>query len=205
LYDGRCYEHCPAGTYPSEVFDRRTRKRNLTEAGLVVMKRQGSDEPKPTAIEAADMEPESLPGSPYICLQCHYTCATCSGPLNSQCSSCLNDATLVNLTDIEVKFFCYPKTLLPQIESANWHYRLNVALSIVLFVVSFISLYFLLACILKRCSNFCCGGNYNSNINIAYNKLAVDDKHQSAVEVEDEIKKALHDSSDSDSEDDLNL
>lgn len=145
----------------------------------------------------------SSPKLPRICLPCHYTCAACAGPQDSQCQACLEDAQLVNLTDTEQKFYCYPKTLVPQIESANWHYRLNVALSIVLFVICFITLYFLLACLLKQFRYFCCGGNYNSNIDIAYNKLAVSEKHQNEVEIEDEINKALNDSSDSESDEDL--
>ncbi|KAL4717279.1 hypothetical protein ACJJTC_017166 [Scirpophaga incertulas] len=205
LYNGRCYDRCPPGTYPSEVLERSSRKRNLTRLEAVpdFMRRQSLEDPKPTATEALDMEPQGYL-SPLICLQCHYTCATCTGPLNNQCLTCPDDARLVNLTEIESKYYCYPITILPEIENANWHYRLNVALSVILFVVSFISLYFLLAFIFKRCSVLCCGGNYSSNINIAYNKLALDDKIQSAAEVEDEIKKALESASD-DSDEDLNL
>ncbi|RVE51309.1 hypothetical protein evm_003989 [Chilo suppressalis] len=210
LSDGRCYEHCPGGTYPSEVLtEGKSRKRNLTYTegnGSAVQKRQNIVGPKPTAFGALDLEPAGSATSPLICLQCHYTCASCTGPLNSQCTSCLDDARLVNQTDVELKVYCYPITVLPQIENVNWHYRLNIALSIILFIVAFfLSAYFLITCIFKGCSNTCCGGNYNSNINIAYNKLAVDEKVQSAVEVEDEIKKALNDTSDSETEDDLNL
>lgn len=207
LYDGRCYKRCPGSTYASEVLtERSSRRRNLTyfptgDSGSVA-KRQGSN---PAFSEALDMEPEADKQlkAPLICLPCHYTCATCTGPHSSQCSSCLEDAQLFNVTDAEPKFYCYPKTVLPQITIADWHYRVNVALSIILFVVTSGSLYFLITFFLKRWG--CCGVYYDSNINIAYNKLASDEVKQSALEVEDEIHKALNDTSESESEDDLGL
>ncbi|XP_047532844.1 furin-like protease 1 isoform X2 [Vanessa atalanta] len=211
LYDGRCYQRCPAETYASEILmERSSRRRNLTylESGdsSVVMKRQG-DVLKPTTIEALDMEPSNnFSKAPLICLPCHYTCATCTGPHNSQCSSCLDDAQLYNMSDVESKLYCYPKTVLPQINDANWHYKVNLILTIALILVTCISLYILIVCSLKRMGVSCCGYNYDSNIKIAYNKLAVDDKQQSAIEIEEEIHKALNKySSESESEDDMNL
>ncbi|OWR47458.1 furin convetase precursor [Danaus plexippus plexippus] len=210
LYDGRCYQRCPAGTYASEILmERSSRRRNLTylETGdsSVVMKRQG-DVFRPTALEAFDMEPVvNVSKAPLICLPCHYTCATCTGPNNNQCSSCLEDAKLFNLTDVEPKFYCYPKTVLPHITNAEWHYKMNVLLTIALVTVSLISIYIVLAFVLKR-MGICFGNNYDSNIKIAYNKLAVDDKLQSAIEIEEEIHKALNKySSESESDDDMNL
>ncbi|XP_052742573.1 furin-like protease 1 isoform X2 [Bicyclus anynana] len=205
LYDGRCYQLCPGGTY---AIERSSRRRNLTflETGdsSVVMKRQG-DVAKPTATEAFDMMINA--SKPLYCLPCHYTCATCSGPQNSQCSSCLDDAQLFNLTDFEPKFYCYPNAVLPQIDMANWHYKMNVKLVVALVIlVSFIALY-LVYCALKRLG-ICCSGNYNANLKTAYeyNKLAVDEKHQSAIEIEEEIHKALNKySSESESDDDTNL
>nr|XP_026493492.1 furin-like protease 1 isoform X2 [Vanessa tameamea] len=211
LYDGRCYQRCPAETYASEILmERSSRRRNLTylESGdsSVVMKRQG-DVLKPTTIEALDMEPSNnFSKAPLICLPCHYTCATCTGPHNSQCSSCLDDAQLYNMSDVESKLYCYPKTVLPQINDANWHYKVNLILTIALILVTCISLYILIVCSLKRAGVSCCGNNYDSNIKIAYNKLAVDDKQQSAIEIEEEIHKALNKySSESESDDDMNL
>ncbi|CAH1637274.1 unnamed protein product [Spodoptera littoralis] len=205
LYSGRCYKRCPDGTYASEItMERSSRRRNLTYFSEgTVMKRQDGGAPQHTALEALDMEPasnESATKPPLTCLPCHYTCATCVGPHNNQCLSCLDDAQLFNLTDTEPKFYCYPNTVLSKIKDADWHYRLNVALVVVLFVVSSACLYFLLSCVTKR---YCCGGYYKPNI--VYNKLAVDDKLQSAAEVEEEIHKALKDYSESESEDDLNL
>ena len=208
LYDGRCYQRCPEGTYAGEIImQANSRRRNLTysEPGdSSVAKRQG-DVTKPTAIEAFDMEPSNYSKTPLVCLPCHYTCATCAGPSGSQCSSCLDDAQLFNQSDVEPKFYCYPKTVLPQINNANWHYKMNMVLVIALVIVIIISLY-IIVCVLKRKGIYCCGNNYDSNIKIAYNKLAVDDKYQSAVEIEEEIHKALHKySSESESEDDLKL
>lgn len=205
LYNGQCYDHCPDGTYPNEInIERSSRRRNLTVFSEgAVAKRQENSMTQPIALEALEMEPlRNATKIPLICLPCHYTCATCVGPHNSQCLSCLDDAQLFNLTDVDPKFYCYTGSVLSQISSANWHYRLNVALSVVLFVVSFISLYILVSWLFKR---YCCSGYYGTNVNIAYDKLAADDKQQSALEVEAEIRKALKDYSDSETEDDLDL
>ncbi|KAJ8718542.1 hypothetical protein PYW08_002779 [Mythimna loreyi] len=206
LYSGRCYKRCPDGTYASEItMERSSRRRNLTYYSEgAIMKRQYGDAPKQTALEALDMEPaanESAAKPPLTCLPCHYTCATCVGPHNNQCLSCLDDAQLFNETnETEPKYYCYQNTVVSQIKDANWHYKLNVALVVVLFVVSSACLYFMLSCVAKR---YCCGGYYKPNV--VYNKLAVDDKQQSALEVEEEIHKALKDFSESESDDDLNL
>ncbi|CAF4826420.1 unnamed protein product [Pieris macdunnoughi] len=201
LYDARCYQSCPDGTYAGEILERTSRRRNLTvlEAGPPVIKRQGDN--KPTASEALDMEPTTNYTAPLICLSCHYTCATCVGPHNSQCSSCLDDAQIVNLTDAEPKFYCYPNIILPQLTDANWQYKVNVILSIVLFVCGLFVCYVLSTCWKKKYGR----NNYNNNIKVAYKELAADDKHQSALDVEEEIHKAIIDGSDSESDDDLRL
>ncbi|CAH4022485.1 unnamed protein product [Pieris brassicae] len=201
LYDGRCYASCPDGTYAGEILERTSRRRNLTilEAGPPVIKRQGDN--KPTASEALDMEPNINYTSPLICLSCHYTCATCVGPHNSQCSSCLDDAQIVNLTHVEPKFYCYPNIILPQLNDANWQYKVNVILSIVLFVCGLFVCYVLSTCLKKNYGR----NNYNDNIKVAYKELAADDKHQSALDIEEEIHKAIIDGSDSESDDDLRL
>ncbi|XP_047506418.1 furin-like protease 1 isoform X2 [Pieris napi] len=201
LYDARCYQSCPDGTYAGEILERTSRRRNLTvlEAGPPVIKRQGDN--KPTASEALDMEPNTNYTAPLICLSCHYTCATCVGPHNSQCSSCLDDAQIVNLTDAEPKFYCYPNIILPQLTDANWQYKVNVILSIVLFVCGLFVCYVLSTCWKKKYGR----NNYNNNIKVAYKELAADDKHQSALDVEEEIHKAIIDGSDSESDDDLRL
>lgn len=210
LYDGRCYDRCPEGTYASELLTQRSsRRRNLTyysEGLLSATKRQSTETVNPAAFEALDMEPQAnLAKSPLTCYLCHYSCASCSGPRDDQCLSCSNDAQLFNGSDVEIKIYCYSNSVLSKLSDAHWHSRLNVILSIILFTLSFIFLYFLIAFVIKKCGVYCCGSHYNSNINIAYNKLADDEKHQSAVEIEDEIKQALNDFSESESEDDLNL
>ncbi|XP_041981078.1 furin-like protease 1 isoform X2 [Aricia agestis] len=198
LYDGRCYQRCPGGTYASEILmERSSRRRNLTllEAGL--MKRGDA---RPTAIEALDMEvPGNFSKAPLICLPCHYSCVTCSGPHNSQCTSCADDAALFNLTDVEPKFYCYPNVVVAQINNANYNLFTTVALAVttVLLIAGFV-----ITCIFKRMSICCYSNYYDSNINVAYNKLSTDEKQQSAVEVEQEIHKALKSYSDSESEED---
>ncbi|CAG4943788.1 unnamed protein product [Parnassius apollo] len=212
LYDGRCYKHCPDGTYASEILtERSSRRRNLTyfsekagAAGLI--KRQGANTPAPVANEALDMEPlsDAKNKAPLICLPCHYTCATCSGPHNSQCLSCLDDAQLYNVTDVELKLYCYPKAVVPQITNAEWHYKINIALAIMSLAFSAVMLYILISYVVKR-YGVCNRNNYNSNIKVAYNKLASDEKQQSALEIEEEIHKAIKYSSDSESDDGLHL
>lgn len=184
--------------------ERSSRRRNLTYFSEgAVRKRHDGDVSGQTTLEALDMEPSANETKPPLtCLPCHYTCATCVGPHNNQCSSCLDDARLFNETDTEPKFYCYPNTVVSQINAANWHYRLNIALAAVLLFVTCVSLYLVFSCLIKRwCRN---SGHYNSNV--AYNKLAVDEKQQSALEIEEEIHKAIKYLSESESEDDdLNL
>lgn len=203
LYEGRCFERCPAGTYASEItMERSSRRRNLTYfSESAVAKRQDS---KPTATEVVDMETSGTAKTPLHCLLCHYTCATCAGPQSYQCQSCLEDAQLLNLTDREPKVFCVSDTLPTSSIEPNWHYRVDIAVSIILFSVTSITLYFIISFVLKK---ICRGNHYHSNIasNVAYNKLMEDDRHQSALEVEEEICKALKDYSESESEDDLRL
>ncbi|XP_028043570.1 furin-like protease 1 isoform X2 [Bombyx mandarina] len=202
LYNGRCYSRCPDGTYANEIsMERSSRRRNLTifSEGSLSKRQDGSL--KSSALEALDMEPyANSTKDPLICLPCHYTCATCAGPHDSQCVSCLDDAELFTSTDSVLKYYCYPKKVVSQISDVNWHYRLNVVLSLVLFCICFISLYFIISWTLKW---FYGTNNYNSNI--AYNKLSSDEKQQSASEVEEEIRLALKDYSESETEDDLNL
>lgn len=196
LYAGRCFTQCPGGTYPSEVLTELTSsRRNLTylpEGPKSLIKRHPVG--KAQASEAADMELANQ--SPKICLPCHYSCTTCFGPENYHCLSCPGDAQIVNSTDVVLKLYCYPVVVLPAIDDANWHYRLNIGLSIVIFIVSCISLYCLVASIFKR-YGVCYCSNYNSNVSMEYKQLAADDK------IGLELEKALQDSSDSD--DDLNL
>ncbi|XP_014368218.2 furin-like protease 1 isoform X2 [Papilio machaon] len=204
LYDGRCHTRCPDGTYASEILmERSSRRRNLTyfsEQAAASVSKSG-----PTTGEALDMEPrsETKGKAPLLCLPCHYTCATCSGPHSSQCTSCLDDAQLFNLTDTESKFYCYPNTVLPQITNAHWYYNLNVILVIVLVAFIIVGFYFYM----KYLNDKCCfnQAHYNSNIKVAYNKLAVDEKHQNAIDIEEEIHKAIKYTSDSESEEELRL
>lgn len=203
MYSGRCFKRCPDGTYASEILrERSSRRRNLTYFSEgVVTKRQDGASSAQTALEALDMEPSAnISTTPLTCLLCHYTCATCMGPHHDQCLSCLDDAYLYNDTDTEPKFYCYSNTIVSQLKYANWHYKVNIILSVLLVGIISISLYVVISYFIKK---WCCGGYYHSNM--AYNKLAVDDKQQSALEIEEEIHNALKDCSESESDDDLHL
>lgn len=194
LYDGRCFARCPDGTYASEItMERSSRRRNLTYfSESIVMKRQES---KP-ASEALDMEPNGTVAKLH-CLLCHYTCATCVGPHYNQCRSCFEDALLINSSDKELKSYCH-------LHDDNWNYRVDVTVTVLLFTVTSVTLYCIISFVLKK---ICCSNHYAGNIasNVAYNKLVDDEKHQDALEVEEEICKALKDYSESESDDDLNL
>lgn len=199
---------CPSGTFASETLARRaSRRRNQTyyAEGVnsvgSVMKRQQMRDNKIQNIEAADMEPlvNLEAQTPLICLPCHYTCATCAGPDSHHCTSCPEDATLADDAADPAKHYCYTDTILSQLSSASWHYNLNTAFIIIVFTFSVVILYFLIAYLLKTCCS------ETATMNVAYNKLALDEKQRNALDIQEELEKAVQDTSDSESEDDLNL
>lgn len=55
------------------------------------------------------------------CIACHYTCKTCVGSSDYQCSSCFPDALLYTQNPNE--FYCYPKILISDVLSSAWYFR----------------------------------------------------------------------------------
>lgn len=55
------------------------------------------------------------------CLECHYSCKTCTGSMDYQCTQCFPDALLYNASSIES--YCYPSRILTEVISEKWYYR----------------------------------------------------------------------------------
>jgi hypothetical protein len=86
-----------------------------------------------------------------VCSYCHYTCKACSGPSDYQCSSCYGDASLKHTTEAES--YCYPKAILPALETSKWFYWMFIAFSANVTVLIMIVLYFIMC---KLFQNFGC-------------------------------------------------
>ena len=59
------------------------------------------------------------------CLPCYYSCKTCSGPNDYQCSSCYDDAVLEE--ESHAQSYCHNKSLIDKmIHSSRWYYVLSI-------------------------------------------------------------------------------
>lgn len=101
-----------------------------------------------------------------VCSYCHYTCKTCSGPSDYQCVSCYGDASLRQTTKAES--YCYPKAILPALETSRWFYWMFVAFSVNVTVLVMIMSYFIVC---KLLQNFGCCIKYQH-----YRKMNCEDK-----------------------------
>ncbi|XP_012347212.1 furin-like protease 1 isoform X5 [Apis florea] len=72
--------------------------------------------------------------SKAVCSSCHYTCLTCSGPSNTECTSCHEDAEFSSSLDESV---CILRDLSWTMQSTLWFYGMTILFSInvLLFVV----------------------------------------------------------------------
>lgn len=86
-----------------------------------------------------------------VCSYCHYTCKTCSGPSDYQCISCYGDASLKQTSKAES--YCYPKAILPALETSRWFYWMFIAFSVNVTVLVMIMSYFIVC---KLLQNFGC-------------------------------------------------
>ncbi|TRY74010.1 hypothetical protein TCAL_03361 [Tigriopus californicus] len=74
------------------------------------------------------------------CIACYYSCQTCNGPNDYQCSSCFGDATLEE--ESPTQRFCYNKSLIQRVfYSSRWYYVLSVGFLINLFIVVILVVY----------------------------------------------------------------
>ncbi|XP_028982510.1 furin-like protease 1 [Diachasma alloeum] len=74
-----------------------------------------------------------------VCAMCHYSCMTCYGPSDVECTSCHADSTLVsvNLKDYQ----CIVKSLEWTTHSTKWFYFTTILLGLVLLIVASIGIY----------------------------------------------------------------
>ncbi|XP_012280336.1 furin-like protease 1 [Orussus abietinus] len=74
-----------------------------------------------------------------ICSSCHYSCSTCSGPSDTECTSCHTDSSLLTVDQGETH--CVLSSLTWSMQSTKWFYRLFVlfALNLTLLIVASIS------------------------------------------------------------------
>lgn len=72
-----------------------------------------------------------------VCNDCHYTCLTCSGSSNTECTACHEDAELSSSFNESV---CVLRELSWTMQSTLWFYRMTILFSINLsvFVVAII-------------------------------------------------------------------
>lgn len=94
--------------------------------------------------KAKSADEEDFIGNVNQCIPCHYTCRICNGSNDYQCAACFPDALLFERSTVE--FYCYPSSVVNDILSEKWNFRMFVLLGIVLVVVVTLALW-------KICSN----------------------------------------------------
>jgi furin len=67
-----------------------------------------------------------------VCSDCHYTCYTCNGPNDYQCTKCWGDA---DLTHALGQTYCYSKNIKHLLDDKTWHIIATVLLIINIFVL----------------------------------------------------------------------
>ncbi|XP_053997118.1 furin-like protease 1, isoforms 1/1-X/2 [Hylaeus anthracinus] len=72
-----------------------------------------------------------------VCAPCHYSCLTCSGPLDTECVTCHEDAELSNFNDSQ----CILKDLTWTMQSTIWFYRMSILFAINLGVLMVAAIY----------------------------------------------------------------
>lgn len=77
---------------------------------------------------------------PKTCQKCHYTCASCSGSFDYQCTACFGDAFLETSA---FESYCYPKSLKTAIDYTKWYIWtcLILTINVVVAILGFIYFY----------------------------------------------------------------
>ncbi|KAF7267577.1 hypothetical protein GWI33_019215 [Rhynchophorus ferrugineus] len=75
---------------------------------------------------------------PNKCIKCHYTCKTCIGSFDYQCTNCFSDAELYSLTQFQN--YCYPIQLISEIHSRKWN-MISMLLLLFAFIIALILIY----------------------------------------------------------------
>ncbi|XP_034241763.1 furin-like protease 1 isoform X2 [Thrips palmi] len=80
-----------------------------------------------------------------VCTWCHYSCKHCTGPNDYECTACFGDAAMYKPRESET--FCYPKTLLPSMDTALWYQRtvavFSIAIVLLIIVIVFMVVNFI--------------------------------------------------------------
>lgn len=76
---------------------------------------------------------EELSGHRNQCIACHYTCRTCVGANDYQCSGCFPDASLYEPRNGET--YCYPEMVMSEVVSGKWYFRTFLVTAIALGVL----------------------------------------------------------------------
>eukprot|EP00092_Neocalanus_flemingeri_P033440 GFUD01036357.1.p1 GENE.GFUD01036357.1~~GFUD01036357.1.p1 ORF type:complete len:862 (-),score=191.63 GFUD01036357.1:334-2919(-) len=86
---------------------------------------------------------EGVSNNSAACLDCYYSCRTCSGPNDYECISCYGDAELDESSSLGK--YCHNKTLVFKIfSSSRWYYILSIG-----FIINFIIVVVLVMYILR--------------------------------------------------------
>ncbi|XP_044729476.1 furin-like protease 1 [Chrysoperla carnea] len=76
---------------------------------------------------------ESTIGIERVCEECHYSCLTCRGPNDFECTLCHEDSVLTNITATES--YCYPALVAYKIHNTKWFYRTYIIMLIALVII----------------------------------------------------------------------
>lgn len=172
LFEGRCYTNCPPKSFLSakpswlpSTTKSHNRKHLLENLWSSFASRNGPKIRK--QIEDYNNNSELM-----ICLHCHYSCLTCRGPADHECLTCNEDAVLTNKTFTEN--YCYPLTIMPQIQDSAWFYRLYITLIVVISIILGVIAFSGLLYVLNKCINKILY-IIKSNIGQKYDKVASQD------------------------------
>lgn len=106
-----------------------------------------------------------------VCSSCHYSCLTCSGSSNTECTSCHEDAELsMNLGES----VCILRELSWTMHSTLWFYQMTILFSINIVVFTLIILYVAVKWYLRRRNSLMYGYSkvsYTSNGDANKDKL----------------------------------
>lgn len=75
------------------------------------------------------------------CSPCHYTCLSCKGSLDSDCTECYNDAELVITSTTEL--YCYPIGIVSEVLSEKWYHRVFTMMYLFIFLAIIPTLFYL--------------------------------------------------------------
>ncbi|XP_033212963.1 furin-like protease 1 isoform X7 [Belonocnema kinseyi] len=69
-----------------------------------------------------------------VCVSCHYSCATCSGPTGNECTSCHQDS-------VRIESNCVLTSIAWKMQATSWFYRMTIFFVINLSVITAAAIY----------------------------------------------------------------